>query len=83
MAQAGALSQLPGVSIKPDEVHTNIVMFIVDEKKGTGVEIEERLREAGLLCLALAGQKIRLVTHHDLSDDDINNAIHTLQKVLG
>lgn len=78
MAQAGALSQLPGVSIKPDEVHTNIVMFSVDEKKGTRVEIEERLREAGLLCLALAGQRIRLVTHHDLPDDDTHNAIHTL-----
>jgi len=80
---AEALSQLPGVSINPDEVHTNIVVFSVDEQKGTGVEIEERLREAGLLCLDLTGQRIRLVTHHDLSDDDIHNAIHTLQKVLG
>ena len=71
------------IDLRSDEVHTNIVMFSVNEKKGTGMEIEERLREAGLLGLALAGQKIRLVTHHDLSDDDINNAIHTLQKVLG
>ncbi len=80
---AEALSQLPGISINPEEVHTNIVMFGVDEQKGTGVEIEERLRRKGLLCLPLARQKIRLVTHRDLSDDDINNAIDTLQKVLG
>ena len=79
---AEALNQLPDVSINPEEVHTNIVMFGVDEQRGTGVEIEEQLRREGLLCLALARQKIRLVTHRDLSDDDINNAIHTLQKVL-
>ncbi|MFC1543008.1 threonine aldolase family protein [Candidatus Neomarinimicrobiota bacterium] len=80
---AEALNQLPGVSINPDEVHTNIVMFSIDEEKGTGAVIEDWLRDGGLLCLALARQKIRLVTHRDLSDDDIDHAIHTLQKVLG
>ena len=80
---AEVLSQLSGISINPEEVHTNIVMFGVDEPKGTGEEIEEQLRRKGLLCLPLAKQRIRLVTHRDLSDDDINNAIHTLQKVLG
>ncbi|UCH63853.1 MAG: aminotransferase class I/II-fold pyridoxal phosphate-dependent enzyme [Fidelibacterota bacterium] len=79
---AEVLSKLPGIHINPDEVHTNIVMFGMDEQKGTGVEIEEQLRRKGLLCLPLAKQKIRLVTHRDLSDDDINNAIHTFQKVL-
>jgi len=80
---AEALSRLPGVTVNPDDVHTNIVIFSVDKQKGTGAELEERLRNEGVLCLALARQKIRLVTHRDLTAEDIDNATQVFQKVLG
>ncbi|MFB0515576.1 MAG: low-specificity L-threonine aldolase [Candidatus Neomarinimicrobiota bacterium] len=80
---AEALSGIAGVTINPDEVHTNIVFFRVAEQKGSGAGVEARLQAEGILCLALARQKIRLVTHRDLTDEDIDNAIQAFQKVLG
>ena len=80
---AAALSQLPGVSINTDHVHTNIVMFGVNGRPGAGVEVEAKLRKAGLSCFALLGNNIRLVTHRDLFDEEVDRAIQILQKVLG
>lgn len=79
---AQTLNSLPGIGVNPDEVHTNIIVFAVDGQKGGGAEIEERLKQAGLLCLAFARQKIRLVTHRDLADSDIDEAVRIFQKVL-
>ncbi|UCD38001.1 MAG: aminotransferase class I/II-fold pyridoxal phosphate-dependent enzyme [Fidelibacterota bacterium] len=79
---AEALSELPSVRLNPDEVHTNIVILGVSEESGTGVAIEERLGKEGVQCLALSKQQIRLVTHRDLTDGDIDNAIRAFRKVL-
>ncbi len=79
---AQTLNSLPGVAVNPDEVHTNIVVFVVADQKGSGAEIEVRLKQAGLLCLAVARQKIRLVTYRDLTDTDIDQAVQIFQKVL-
>lgn len=79
---AQTLNSLPGIGVNPDEVHTNIVVFVADDQKGSGAKIEERLKQAGLLCLAFARQKIRLVTHRDLTATDIDQAVQIFQKVL-
>jgi threonine aldolase len=80
---AVALNQLTAVSINPEHAHTNIIMFSADGSLGTGLEIESQLRKAGLSCFALRGNQIRLVTHRDLTDEDINQSIQVFQKVLG
>ncbi|UCD38674.1 MAG: low-specificity L-threonine aldolase [Fidelibacterota bacterium] len=80
---ATVLVQLPGVSINPDAVHTNIVIFNLDEERGTAAQVEHRLQAEGVLCLALGKQMIRLVTHRDLTDEDITHANRAFQKVLG
>ena len=80
---AVALAQLSAVSINPDHVHTNIIMFSVESGLGTGLEVESRLRAAGLSCFALMANQIRLVTHSNLTDEDIDQSIQVFQKVLG
>ncbi|MFC1484176.1 low-specificity L-threonine aldolase [Candidatus Neomarinimicrobiota bacterium] len=80
---AVALSQLAAVSINPEHVQTNIIMFSADNRLGTGLEIESQLREAGVSCFALTGNQVRLVTHRDLTDEDIDQSIQVFQKVLG
>jgi len=79
---AKTLARLPGAVIDPEAVHTNIVVFAVEEDRGAGLEVQHRLEGAGLLCLAFGQQKIRLVTHRDLTDDDIQHAIQIFQKVF-
>ncbi len=79
---ARTLAGLPGIIIDPTDVHTNIIIFEVEDSRGSGEQAEQQLRQAGLSCLAFARCKVRLVTHRDLSDSDIDRTIDILKKVF-
>ena len=79
---ARTLAGLPGIAIDPTEVHTNIIIFEVQDSRGSGAQVEQQLRQAGLAGLAFARQKVRLVTHRDLSAADIDRTISILKKVF-
>jgi len=79
---AGALHPLKGVTINPDEVETNIVIFDV---AGTGREaqsVTNDLRTRGVLMLPIAQTRIRAVTHLDVTVEDIGHAIEAIHRVL-
>jgi threonine aldolase len=73
---AAGLQGLPGVSVAPPQ--TNIVFVDVAPPKAAG--LVERLKAAGLLCTGL--YRIRLVTHLDVSRDDVERAIPILRAAL-
>lgn len=81
---AEGLSQIPGLSVTPPE--TNIVL--VEIVRGpTAAELAERLRRRGVL-VAPAGagteaRKLRLVTHLDVSRQDILRTIDLFWEELG
>ena len=79
---ANALAEMPGVSIDPSTVETNIVYFDVDEAIGTDQSFCDALHERGVWILPLAPQRVRAVTHLDVSRGDINRAIITVRDVL-
>ena len=79
---ATALADMPGVSIVPDLVETNIVYFEMDEALGSAQSFCETLREAGVWTLPVAPQRVRAVTHLDVSRDDIEHAISVLHSIL-
>ena len=61
-------------------VHTNIVVFtLVPSLNPT--EYLNKLRSQGLLAVSFGGQAIRLVTHLDLQEDDIDKAIEILGNI--
>ena len=62
---AEALATLPGVSIDPESVETNIVIFGLTGKR-TPIELVARLRARNILMSALGHNLIRLVTHLDV-----------------
>lgn len=62
---ADALSAIPGVSIDPETVETNIVIFGLTGKR-TPAELVARLKARGILMSALGHNLIRLVTHLDV-----------------
>jgi threonine aldolase len=74
---AEGLQGLPGVAVQPPQ--TNIVFVDLAPDKATN--IVERLKAQGLLCTGL--YRLRLVTHLDVSAQQIQRAIpilrHTLQ----
>lgn len=78
---AAALAQLPGVRIDPGTVETNIVLFDIDPRLGTAAEFVARSRERGVWMLALGPQRVRAVTHLDVSAEQIESAICTLREI--
>lgn len=61
-----------GFGVDLDRVHTNIVYFDVAEPARPVVA---RLAEQGVLCFDVGPRTIRFVTHHHITDEDIE---HTL-----
>lgn len=79
---AEGLSKLPGITINPAEVETNIVIFSIDPQLGTAAQFAARLKEAGIWMLANGPQKVRAVTHLDVSAEQIEQALATTQQSL-
>lgn len=78
---AAAVREAPGLTLVEDRCDTNIVMFTVDPAAGTAADFCERLREQGVLMLAVGPQKVRAVTHLDVSADEARRAAEALAAV--
>lgn len=78
---AEAIAELPGVHIDRATVETNIVLFDIDPRLGTAAEFVARLREGGVWMLALGPQRVRAVTHLDVSAEQIEQAIGVMHEV--
>jgi threonine aldolase len=76
------LSEIQGVSIDPEHVETNIVIFDVAERRITAAQVRDAMKKKGVLIHALAKTQIRLVTHLDVSQEDIESALRAFRKVL-
>ncbi len=80
---AAAVRRSEGLSLRPDQVDTNIVIFEVDPGSGTAAEMVERLKQHGVLMLAVAPQRIRAVTHLDVTKADVERTGDVLRQVAG
>lgn len=79
---AEALAEMPAVTIDPDTVETNIVYFDVEVSTGTAKALCDALLERGVWMLPLGPQRVRAVTHLDVSREDVDPAIAVLREVL-
>jgi threonine aldolase len=80
---AVGLKEFKGVSIDPKHVETNIVIFDVTNTGMTGDQVTEAMKKEGILIHAFGKTQIRLVTHLDVSSEDIEIALKAFKKVLG
>jgi threonine aldolase len=76
------LSECKGVSIDPLQVETNIVIFDVSQSQKTPAQVAEAMKAKGVLIHAFGKTQIRLVTHIDISDDDIEKAMKAFKVVF-
>jgi threonine aldolase len=76
-ANAGTLASFvektPGLSLA-FPVETNIVVIAVDPKRWTTDALLGSLRERGVLAVPFGAGRIRMVTHLDVSADDVERA---------
>jgi threonine aldolase len=79
---AEVLAELPHVTIDPASVETNIVYFDLSPAFGPAAKLCDTLRAEGVWMLPIGGQRIRAVTHLDVSGEQIERAIGALSRVL-
>ena len=79
---AEAVSGMPGIVIDLDSVQTNIVYMEIKGAKYNVSELVSGLHDLGVAVLASGPARIRAVTHLDISEDDIEQAIHAFSSVL-
>jgi len=79
---AVGLKELRGVSIRPEQVETNIVLFDVADSGKTSFELGNSLKEKNILIHAVNKTQIRLVTHLDVNREDIEIALVAFGSVL-
>ncbi len=78
---AAALAEMRGLSLNPADVETNIVYFDVDPSLGTAAAFRDRLHAEGVWVNATAPQRIRAVTHLDVSAECIDRAIAVFRRL--
>jgi threonine aldolase len=78
---AEGVANLKGVSIDAEKVETNIVILDVSATGKSSGEICAELKEQGILAIPF-GKAIRMVTHCDVSREDIEETLQALQKIL-
>ena len=87
---ASEMGTLGGVRPDPGEVPTNIVMLSIGKEAFPGLEENQapsatfvaRLKEAHVLAVPFGPEKVRLVTHRDVSRADIEEAVSRARTVI-
>ena len=72
------LVDVPGINLELSSVQTNMVYFEVDDASDLVAKIQER----GVYSNALGPTTVRLVTHYQIDDDDVEKASNIISEVL-
>ncbi len=79
---AEGLARLPGVSIDPKKVVTNIVIFDIAGSGMGPALLTRNAKTRGVLLSGVGGTRVRLVTHLDVSRADCEEALDILSEML-
>ena len=77
---AESLARIPGISIDPTEVETNIIFFDISGTGMTNAKFTDSLRRSGVLVLGLAPGRIRIVTHQDVDRSGCERAVEAIRE---
>ncbi len=81
-ALAMGLKEFKGVSINPDHVETNIIIFDVAGTGMTASQVAEGVKKEGVLIHPIGKTQIRMVTHLDVNQEDVEKALKAFRKIL-
>lgn len=79
---ADLLQNVQGLSSKPEGVRTNIMMVEITREGIDSTLLADRLKEEGVLVSALDATRLRLVTHKDVSREQMYRAAETFARCL-
>jgi threonine aldolase len=78
---AAGIAGLPGVSLDPASIETNILIFGFSHPRLTCAGLLDELGRRRVLALSIAGG-LRLVTHKDVDDEDVDRAVAAFREIL-
>lgn len=78
---ADELSRMPGIEIDPVEVETNLIIFKVDVAKRSPGEWCRLMKEENVLMLPFGHDRVRMVTHLHITDQDIDMVTDRFKKI--
>tara|TARA_A100001037_G_C14816787_1_gene485820 strand:- start:266 stop:619 length:354 start_codon:yes stop_codon:yes gene_type:complete len=76
---ASRMAEMPGISVDPEHIQTNIIRFGVPQH--TGDQIAAQLKEEGVYING-GDSDLRIVTHYGVTVDDYEFAISALDRVM-
>lgn len=78
---ANLLGELSFITINPADVQTNIIIFEVTHPILSAFDFEQRLAEQSIRVLAMDEHKIRMMTHLDLSREDVHDVFSAFRNI--
>ena len=78
---ANAIAGISGFSVTLDAVETNIVLVNVDGEGGDPTTVAALLKERNILALPFGLRSVRLVTHRDIQDEDVDVVVTAFRDV--
>jgi len=80
---AQGLLRIPGITIEPEKVQTNIVLYDVRKTGLTSGQFLQKLAERKVLGGPVDARRVRMVTHLDVDREDIEQALRRIGEVVG
>lgn len=78
---AESLADIPGFDVNPGHIDTNIVIIDITKRGIDSEQFAERCASEGLLVTQASRWRVRFVTHLDVDDDDVEQAIKIVRKL--
>jgi threonine aldolase len=77
---AEGLARIPNMEIDPAHVESNI-LFVRWKGEGTAQSVVDRLRERKVLAMAPDPARVRLLTHNDVDDQDVDRLLEAAKSL--
>jgi len=79
---ATGLAAIPGITLNPAKVQTNIVIFNLKTPGWSSSRFLETLAKRNVLAVPVDNERVRMVTHLDVDRNDVEKAAAAVQEVL-
>jgi threonine aldolase len=76
------LAEIDGVEADPERVRTNIVIFDIAATGMTTAQLSSEMKSRGVLANGINEREMRMVTHYDVSQEDIEKTISASREIL-
>lgn len=79
---ADSIQRCQGLTLRPETIDTNIVIFEIDPALGTAAQFVDALKQHDVAMMSVGDTLVRAVTHLDVSRDDTGTAANIIPQVV-